>query len=254
MRQGPDLPTAVTSVSLRGAFTWLAVLAGMRACAPLVIGLVPFGLVFGIIAQGTGLTLAAAGIMSGTTYAGSAQLVALSGWGSPTPILSAGLTGLVVNLRLALMGPVLAPWLDRLRGWRLWCSLFVMADQNWAMAVREMQAGRWDAGYLFGSGALMWLVWVTTTLAGWMLGGVLRPAPGHPMFFAALAIFVALLVPMWRGRSDLLPWLVAAIVSCLVSRVLPGTSWYIVAGAIAGAAAGVARDQLRQRPGRDQVR
>ena len=120
-----------------------------------------------------------------------------------------------------------------------------MADQNWAMSVSAMQAGRWDAGYLFGSGAVMWLMWVATTVLGHWLGGVVRPPPGHPLFFAALAVFVAILVPMWRGRGDLLPWAVAAVVSFAAARLVPGTSWYIVLGALCGSAAAVWRDRRR---------
>ncbi len=151
----------------------------------------------------------------------------------------------MVNLRLALMGPVLGPWLDRLRGWRLWASLFVMADQNWAISVTEMQAGRWDAGFLFGSGALMWLFWVASTAAGHLLGALMHPPAGHPLFFTALAVFVAILVPMWRDGRDVAPWIVAAAVSTLFARLLPGTSWYIVLGALSGSAAGVWRDRRR---------
>lgn len=235
----------------RPRFSLAAVRAGVADCVPLMVGMVPFGLVVGIVAQGAGLTLAEAVLMSGLVYAGSAQLVALSGWGVPAPVLAAGLAAFVVNLRMALMGPVLAPWLDRLRGWRLWGSLFLMADQNWAMSVRRMQAGEWDAGYLFGTGVVLWVAWVATTLAGWLLGGAFRPPPGHPVFFAALAVFVAMLVSMWRGRSDVLPWLVAAAVAWGVSRMFPGTFWHIVAGALAGAAAGTARDRLWP-PGRKE--
>jgi predicted branched-subunit amino acid permease len=152
---------------------------------------------------------------------------------------------LVVNLRLALMGPVLAPWLDRLRGWRLWGSLFVMTDQTWALSVAEMNEGGRDAAFMFGSGAAMWLVWVVSTAAGYVLGASVRPPPGHPLFFAALAVFVAMLAGMWRGRQDLLPWLVAAAVSSATALLLPGTFWYIVVGAIAGSVTGGLRDMRR---------
>ncbi len=217
--------------------------AGVRAAVPIQLAVIPFGIVCGVVSQSAGLSLAEAVLMSAAVYAGSAQLLALGHWTSPAPVLGAAVAAFVVNLRLALMGPVLAPWLNRVRGWRLWLSLFVMADQNWAMAVQEQQAGRWDAGYLLGSGVLMWLMWVLSTAAGHVLGAAMRPAPGHPLFFAALAVFVAILVPMWRGRGDALPWAVAAAISVLLSRALPGTSWYIVGGALAGSAAGVWRDR-----------
>ncbi len=228
----------------RPRFSRAAVLAGARAALPLQAAVIPFALVCGIVSQGAGLSLAEAALMSGVVYAGSAQLLALGHWADPAPVLAAAFASFVVNLRLALMGPVLSPWLDRLRGWRLWGSLFVMADQNWALAVAEMQAGRSDAGFLFGSGALMWAVWVAGTAAGHVVGATMRPSPGHPLFFSALAVFVAILVPMWRGRADLLPWGVAAAAAVGVSRLLPGTSWHIVAGALMGAAVGVLRDRV----------
>jgi predicted branched-subunit amino acid permease len=200
----------------RPGFTRAAVVAGMYRSLPLQVGVVPFGLVVGIVAQGQGLSLTEAVVMSATVYAGSAQLLALGHWGVPAPVVAAATASFIVNLRLALMGPV-----------------------------TEMQAGRSDAGFLFGSGVLMWAVWVVFTAVGHVMGGVLQPPPGHPIFFAALAVFVSILVPMWHGRGDLLPWIASAAVALGVAWLLPGTSWHIVAGALAGAGIGVARDRLR---------
>ncbi len=228
-----------------GGFSRTAMLRGMRESIPVVIGTTPFGLVCGIASQGAGLSMLEAGLMSALCYAGSAQLVALASWGVPAPILGASVAAFAVNLRLALMGPVLAPWLDRLRGVRLWAALFVMADQNWAMSVKDMKNGGTNAGYLFGSGILIWLVWVVTTVIGHAAGGFLHPPPGHPVFFAALAVFVAILTTMWGGRRDVLPWAIAAAVSVVVARLLPGGSWYIVAGALAGSLAAGLRDHAR---------
>lgn len=225
------------------AFTRAAASLGVRRTLPFLAALTPFGLVCGIAAQGQGLSLLEASLMSGLVFAGSAQLLVLGQWAHPAPVLAAASAAFAINLRMALMGPVLAPWLDRVRGWRLWGSLFVMADQNWAMSVQEMREGRGDAACLFGSGVLLWVVWLLTTAAGHALGAALRPPAGHPVFFAALAVFVAILVPMWRGRGDALPWLVAAGVGVFVSRLLPGASWHIVAGALAGAVAGAWRDR-----------
>ena len=151
-----------------------------------------------------------------------------------------------MNIRLALMGPVLAPWLDRLRGARLWGSLFVMADQTWALSVKTMNSGGTDAGFLFGSGVSMWAMWIITTMVGHVAGALLRPPPGHPIFFAALALFVAMIVNMWRGVTDILPWAVAAVVAAVTARLLPGGSWYIVAGALAGSVVGGVRDHRRR--------
>jgi len=47
---------------------------------------------------------------------------------------------------------------------------------------------------------------------------------------------------MWRGRSDVVPWAVAAAVAVLTARMLPG-SWYILLGALGGGLAGVVQDR-----------
>ncbi len=224
-------------------FTRAGLLRGAWDAVPLSIGTVPFGLVVGIAANGAGLSLAECELMSILCFAGSAQLVALTTWSAAAPIMGATLGALVVNLRLALMGPVLAPWLDRLRGWRRWGSLFVMADQNWALSVREMNRGGGDAAYLLGSGGANWIVWAISTLVGHEAGALLRPPPGHPIFFAALAVFLSMLVTMWRGPRDLAPWAIAAGVAVAMSRLFPGGSWHIVAGALAGSVVGGLRDR-----------
>jgi predicted branched-subunit amino acid permease len=227
-------------------FTRAGLLRGARECLPLLVGVTPFGIVCGIAAQRAGLSALESAIMSATVYAGSAQLVALGNWGHPAPVIAATLAAFAINLRLALMGPVLNPWLDRLRGWRLWGSLFVMADQNWAQALSTMNSGGRDAAVLMGSGLVMWAWWIVTSSIGHAMGAALHLPAGHPLFFAALAVFIAMLANMWRGRSDLLPWVVAAVVAACVAWALPGTAWYIVAGALAGSITGGVRDHLRR--------
>ena len=226
-------------------FTRDGLIRGARDVLPLLLGVTPFGLVTGIASQGADLSLGEAVFMSVFVYAGASHLVALAIWAHPPPLLAVTLAAFVVNLRLALMGPVLSPWFDRFRGWRVWFSMFVMTDQNWAMSVREMNRGGRDAAYLLGSGLPMWLVWTITTAVGHYAGSALRPPPGHPVFFAALAVFVSMLAGMWRGRRDVLPWLVAAAVSVTVARLLPGTFWYIIAGSLAGSVVGGWRDRER---------
>ncbi len=227
-------------------FTRHGVARGLRDSTPMLLGLIPFGLVAGVSGQAAGLSLAEMMLMSAFVYAGSAQLVALSIWSHPPPLLAVTVAALVVNLRLALMGPVLSPWLDRLSGLRLWGSLFMMSDQNWAMSVKEMEAGGRDAGFLLGSGLGMWGIWFSSSTAGHLLGAAVRPPPGHPLFFAAVAVFVAMLAGMWRGEVDLLPWLVAASVSSVAAMLMPGTFWYIVIGALAGSVTGGLRDRRRR--------
>ena len=122
-------------------FTRAGILRGARQAIPLVIGTFPFGLVVGVISDAKGLSMLETLLMSGLVFAGSSQLLALELWTEPAPVAAATLAALVVNMRLAPMGAALAPWLDRLRGWRLWGTLATLVDHSYALSAAEMRRG-----------------------------------------------------------------------------------------------------------------
>ncbi|WP_369412830.1 AzlC family ABC transporter permease [Neoroseomonas alba] len=228
-------------------FTSAGVLRGMQVGIPLVIGTFPFGLVVGVISGAKGLSLLETLVMSGVVFAGASQLLALELWTDPAPVLAASLAALVVNLRLAPMGAALAPWLDRLRGWKLWGTLATLVDHSYAFSIAEIRRGGRDAGYLLGVALILWMFWMVAVGLGHVLGAVVQLPPGHPLYFAAVATFCALLVPVWQGvRRDLLPWILAAAVSLGAWEIGLGAPWPLLAGALSGAALG-AWMELRRR-------
>jgi predicted branched-subunit amino acid permease len=219
-------------------FTKAGVWRGLRGAIPLLAGLAPFGFVVGLITERHGLSLIDCILMNGLVYAGAGQIVALADWSHPAPIAAAAFAALVVNLRFALMGPALAPWLEGLSPLKRYASLFLLVDHAWALSVTDMRKGGRDVGLFIGLSVPLWFGWLAAAVAGYLCASTLDLPPGHPLFFGALAAFVALLVPLWHGKSDALPWLVAAGVAAVVARILPHTSWYIVAGALSGCIAG----------------
>lgn len=221
------------------AFSRDGMVRGARQAIPLVIGTFPFGLVVGVISDAKGLSMLETLVMCGLVFAGSAQLLALELWTDPAPVMAATLAALVVNLRLAPMGAALAPWLDRLRGWRLWGTLATLVDHSYALSAAEMRRGGRDAGYLLGVALALWFFWMIAVSLGHVAGAVVRLPPGHPLYFAATATFCAILVPVWHGvRRDLLPWAVAACVSLLAWAAGLGAPWPLLGGALSGAALG----------------
>ena len=223
----------------RVTFTREGVRRGARAAVPLVIGTFPFGLVVGVISDAKGLSLLETLLMSALVFAGSSQLLALDLWTEPAPVLAATLAALVVNIRMAPMGAALAPWLDRLRGVRLWGTLATLVDHSYAMSAAEQRRGGRDAGYLLGVGLALWAFWLVAVGLGHVFGAAVRLPPGHPVFFAAIATFCAILVPVWQGaRRDLLPWALAAAVALAAWRAGLPPPWPLLAGALSGAALG----------------
>ncbi|MES2711901.1 MAG: AzlC family ABC transporter permease [Pseudomonadota bacterium] len=228
------------------AMTLAGVRRGARAALPLVIGTFPFGIVVGVISDAKGLSLAETLLMCAVVFAGSSQLLALELWADPAPVLAAAIAAFAVNIRLAPMGAALAPWLNRLRGWKLWGTLATLVDHSYALSAAEMQRGGRDAGYLLGVGVGLWVFWMVAVALGHGLGSVVRVPPGHPLYFAAAATFCAILVPFWRGvRRDLAPWVLSAGIALLLWWMGLPQPGPLIAGALAGAVLGAARGEGR---------
>jgi predicted branched-subunit amino acid permease len=226
-------------------FTRAGFWRGAYRALPLAAGLAPFGFVTGLVIARHGLSLIDCLLMNAFVYAGAAQLVALANWTHPAPIVAAAFAAFVVNSRFALMGPVMAPWLDGLSLAGRYANLAVLVDHAWAISVTDIRRGGRDAALLAGLSLPVWAGWQVATTAGFLLARSLNLPPHHPIFFGALAAFLALLVPLWRGKADILPWLVAGGVAALAAQFLPHTSWYILLGALSGCLAGALMDHVK---------
>jgi 4-azaleucine resistance transporter AzlC len=221
----------------RVTFTLGGAWAGARQSIPLALSVFAYGTVFGVLARQTGMSLAEATTMSAVVYAGSAQLIALDLWTAPLPMLTIVLTTLIVNLRHVLMGAALRPWFSRLRTRQAYVSAFFLVDESWALTMREFTAGGNDAAFLMGSGLALFAAWLGATFSGYVMGTLAQDPAQLGLDFAFPAVFVALLAGMWRGKSDLWPWVAAVGVSVLAAQWLPG-KWYILLGGLAGSLVG----------------
>jgi 4-azaleucine resistance transporter AzlC len=227
----------------RVTFTLAGALAGARRCIPIAISGCGIGLVFGALAGQAGLGAHEAALMSALVFSGAAQFVVLGLWASPLPVATIVLATLVVGLRHLLMGAALGPVFSKLPRLKAYGSVFFMADENWALTMNEFAKGRRDAAFLLGGGLLMFLAWTGSTFAGGTFGGAIEDPARWGLDFAFTAVFLALIAGMWKGKSDILPWTVAAAVAVAAHHLLPG-QWYILLGGLAGSFAGVARRGL----------
>ncbi|WP_211290206.1 AzlC family ABC transporter permease [Natrinema ejinorense] len=221
-------------------FEWDGIRAGFLTCLPIALGVGGYGVAFGVLARRAGLSVAEATLMSATVLAGAAQIVAVELWADPLPVATIVLATLAINLRYSLMGAALGPWLDELSSLRSYGSLLLMADENWALTMRELTSGSGRGGFLFGTGIAIWVFWVASTIVGATAGGAIGDPARYGIDFVLAAVFVALAAELWEGRSTLVPWLVALATAIVAAAVVPG-QWYILLGGFAAAAVEVIR-------------
>jgi 4-azaleucine resistance transporter AzlC len=221
-------------------FSAAGVRTGFVRALPVALGVGGYGVVFGVLARDAGLAVTTAVAMSATVLAGAAQLVAVGVWDHPVPVVAVVGATLVVNLRYLLMGAALRPWLARLSPGRAYASLFFMADENWALTVEDLRSGSGRGAFLLGSGLAIWVCWVAATAVGAVAGGAVGRPEAYGLDFVLTAIFAALLVEFWDGRSRLAPWLAAAAAALVVDAAVPGR-WDVLAGGLAASLTEVRR-------------
>lgn len=220
-------------------------LLGMRLFLPVAISIASYGLVWGVLAGQAGLGPLEILLMSGLVYAGSSQFVALTLW-SPTalPIASIVIATAIVNLRMLLMTATLRPLFAATSRGHALLAMFFVSDEVWAMTMAEADKGRGGPAFMLGAGVLAWLAWVSSTLAGRLLGAVIDDPATYGLDFAFTATFLALLFGMWKGKADLLPWIAGGLIAIGTSYVLPG-NWYIIAGGLGGSLIGAIAQSRR---------
>jgi 4-azaleucine resistance transporter AzlC len=196
---------------------------GMRDTLPLIIGAIPFGIIFGTLAGGAGLSPAGTMGMSLFVFAGSAQFVALGmlANGAAWPLIA--LTTLVVNFRHLLYTATLLPYLQRLpRKWQI-ALAFGLTDETFAVAVQRWQAPGTrpdDHWYQLGSMLFMYVNWNLCTIVGLVAGRLLADIAAWGLDFAMLAAFIGMLIPYLKDRPNYCAML-AAGASAIVFHGLP---------------------------------
>lgn len=238
-----------------------ALAAGSRATLPLMVGVVPFGIIFGALVVASGIPAWVAASMSAFVFAGSAQFVAVGLIASGAGLLLIVLTTFLVNLRHNLYAATLAPHLGTLPHRWLLPLAFWLTDETYVVVIqrflsqRDSPNKRW---YYLGSALTMYSLWQLATWAGIWAGARISNPAGWGLDFALPATFIVMLLPLVRTRGVVACVLVAGALSLLLHS-LPYQSGLIVA-VVGGSIAGAAVDQrapqslgcVQSRPAQDR--
>lgn len=207
--------------------------AAAIAMTPLVVAVMPIGLVFGAVAAGKGLTPMEVTLMSALVFAGGSQFVAMDIWTHPASWTALGFSALLVNIRHVLMSASIGGKFDRFSGPARYAAVLLLADEIWAMAEMRAKEGRLTPAWYAGLAVPFYFAWVLTSLAGALLGAFLGDPKVTGLDFAFPAVFIVLVMGFWKGRETGAVLAASACAAVATHHLLPGV-WYIAAGAAAG--------------------
>jgi 4-azaleucine resistance transporter AzlC len=205
---------------------------GVKAEIPLLIGVFPFGMIYGALALNAGLSAFASQMMSSMVFAGSAQFITTQLVGEGAPVFVMILTIAVVNLRHMLYSASLAPYLKHLSTkWKVLLS-YLLTDEAYAPSILQYEKegvqthNHW---FLFGAGFALWVNWQISTALGILLGT--RIPNNLQLDFALPLTFIAMVVPVLK-KMPMVAAALSAGITALLAYSLPFKLGLILAALI----------------------
>ena len=210
---------------------------GVRDESPLMFGVIPFGLVFGVLGIESGLTPLQTILLSSILFGGASQVVFAQLWAAGVPAFVVGSSVCIINIRHLLYSASVAAYLRHLPlCWRVLLS-YLLTDEAYAVSIRRFtngRAGRFQHFHLFGSGALLWMGWQVSTIAGVVVGETIPET--WSLSFAIPLTFIAVIAPIMRTRAEIATAITAGSLA-IIGQPLPWNSWLVFA-ALGGVATG----------------
>jgi 4-azaleucine resistance transporter AzlC len=203
---------------------------GIIDVSPLMIPVVPFGIIFGVIGMELGIGAYMTLGLSIIIFGGASQIVLLqlfSGGASSLVILSS--VG-AVNSRHLLYGAVLSEHLSDLKiTWKIILS-YVMVDQAFAVSNDYFKKNKNEKNkhfHLLGAGFTCWTIWQISTILGIVLGSIVPEELG--LSFTISLTFLALLINDFRKFKNIIVMIVSGVVATIGYNIIPFKAYIIVA-------------------------
>ncbi|KUF09752.1 AzlC family ABC transporter permease [Pseudoponticoccus marisrubri] len=181
-----------------------AYLRGMRGGGPFILVVVPFAMMFGVVATKAGLSLFETLSFSVVVIAGASQFTALQLMGEDAPTLVVIASALAVNLRMAMYSASITPHLGPLPLHKRALAAYLLVDQVYAASILDYEARPRQSlsekfAFFLGVATPICPNWYLFTLVGAWVGEAIPPGTGLDMVLPLA--FIAMIGPALRTRA-----------------------------------------------------
>lgn len=213
-------------------------LFGARAGIPVVLGFIPVGIAFGVMARQAGFSTAEACLMSLSVYAGASEMMAVGMYAQGAGILAIILATFFLNLRHIIMSTCVFNRMSTSKRIQRLLAAFGVTDESFAIYTTIPQK-QCTPAFFFGIIIVTYSSWNIGTLIGAVASDFLPAIVTASLGIALYAMFIGLLMPGLRGNTRLiLLVLITAVANSMLSLCIP-SSWALIISTLAGAFAGV---------------
>ncbi|MBL0386643.1 AzlC family ABC transporter permease [Tumebacillus sp. ITR2] len=211
---------------------------GVLQALPVVMGYIPIGFAYGVLAGQAHLSLFSTLLMSFIVYAGSSQLIAAGLFASGQPMLSILFTTFIVNLRHLLMAAAVSPYLSRWPQAKRLLFATELTDETFALHSLQFAERVPGARQVFAVNVTSHLSWVLGSWLGFVANTMLTDVKPFGLDYALPAMFVALLLLQIHHVKAVGVALFSGIVA-VVFQLLGFATWSVMLATVLGATLGV---------------
>ena len=198
-----------------GSIHWS--LRALQQCMPIILGYLPVGFAYGVLAQKSGLSAANTLLMSLIVFAGSAQLIAVGLLAAGIGAASVILTTFVVNLRHLLMSAALAPYLRTWSRWQQAVFAFQLTDETFALHSNRFPQGQISKPETLSINMIAQIAWLLGSFLGLCAGTMITDVKPIGLDYALPAMFIVLLVWQLTSWTRWLTAIIAGLISVALS-------------------------------------
>ena len=213
-------------------------LRGLKAAVPVIIGFIPIGIAYAIIARQSGFGIGATTFMSLGVFAGAAQMMGAGMVGQGASIITIIIATFILNLRHLIMSTCV---MNRMKPCSVWLRLlasFGVTDESFAIFTTEKEENS-DIMFFLGLITGTYSSWVFGSFIGAVFSSLLPEIISLSLGIALYAMFVGLLMPSLRGNSRLLLLAVLTAVCNSILSSFMASSWALIFSTLLCAFAGV---------------
>ena len=200
---------------------------GSLDALPLFVPALPFAFVFGVVVAEAGIPRWLGWSSSPIIFGGAIQVTLFTLFGEGASVAAAVSAALIVGARHMLYSVTLAPKFQNQPGWFRWIGSYVLIDQVFVLSqIKPIDEPVAFRRYFLSAGFTFWVLWMTCTALGIVLGPAIPPEWG--VEFAAPVLFISLMMAASDRRDKLAAAGLAMIITYL-SAGLPNRVGILIA-------------------------
>ena len=219
-------------------------LQGIKAGVPIILGIIPVGVAFAIMARQSGFSILETIMMSATVFAGASQMVSVNMYSQGADLLAIILATFVINLRHLIMSTCIMHKMKSDNVLMKALVSFGITDESFAIFT-NLESEEATLGFFMGLISVTYSTWVLSTVLGAISVKLLPAIIANSLGISLYAMFIALLIPNVKSDFKLLYLMIFTGLLNLILVNIIGGSWAMILSTLIAASVGACLIEVR---------